>query len=466
VAKLRKLYGISLGILLVMGVLWMTGNAGHIPAYGDTTEYLALSKTLKVDQYRTIFYPGFLRLSGIFHGTDVVPSPFWAYLIQIFVGAASSAIYAVALVREFGSLRASPRIKAAAVALAAAIVTTNPLVAHFSLAIMSDSLAASLTVAFIGSLAIACAGGASAGRRGLWLAISTLCLLLMALSRVDKLYLGLLLVAMVAIILYARRHRPGSPKVGSMALCLLAALVGAVAVNHFTQTQNPERPPLDLPSMAFNRVVWPRLSAAYPYLPADAKSLISDEDAKRFDESNNNVYPFLVQLLKGHPENKQVINEITLTTLRKFPLQVVGKTCFDIAKYMVPNVAFPLELVGVLPVSAGSAWTYSRMNQPHRTKTKIWLIVSTAAFFLLQLPLAIVFLRKRVSLRLLGSPVVLLSLTCIVGNALLFGLEAGMDAHIRYALPSFVMLLAIVTVLSLLWLLDRPRHEVVESGIL
>lgn len=52
-------------------------------------------------------------------------------------------------------------------------------------------------------------------------------------------------------------------------------------------------------------------------------------------------------------------------------------------------------------------------------------------------------------------PVCWLAAAAIVINALLFGLASGMDAHIRYALPAYVMCHASVTLLSLLWLVPE-----------
>jgi hypothetical protein len=466
VEVLRRIYWILLGLMIAVGSWWLISNTSHIPEYGDTAEYLALSKTLAVDQYRTIFYPLFLRLSGIFRDGNSEPLVFWAYFIQVLATLASSAVYASALLKMFSSRPLSTRTGVAVVVLSTAITATNPLVTHFALSIMSDSLASSLTVATVGAFAhLVCSAGDSASNRRLWLASSVFCLSLMALSRVDKLYLGSLLALVVIICLYRSGPQAARPRISGIALSLMVAVVAPIWVNHATQTHNPDRPPLDLSSMAFNRVVWPRLTRVYPYLPADAKSLISDGDAVTFDANNVNVYPLLDRILKGHPENKRVVDEVTKVTLHKFPLQVAGKTAFDIVKYMMPNLAFPLELASVLPESAATAWTYSRMSQVHPVMTRIWLLISTAIFLFFQLPVAVVFLRKCGGRELMAQSIVLLTAVGIAGNALLFGLEAGMDAHIRYALPSFVMMLEMVTVASLLWLFDGFTASIKKSSL-
>jgi hypothetical protein len=458
---MRFMYGVVLCAMILLGLDWFVHNAPYIPDYGDTAEYLARSKTLIVDQYRTIFYPLVLRLCGIFRDGGATPSVFWTYLVQALMVAVSSAIYATAVFRLFDASALTNKTRLLVTVLMALLVVTNPLVGHFSLSIMSDSLASSFTVATVGAIAhlVRSVDKTSDAIRSPWLPIAALSLFLMAVSRVDKLYLGIMLAIMVIIymrICLGRLPRLQPVIVGAP---LIVALMAAIAVNHFTQVPNADRPALNLSNMAFNRVVWPRLSLVYPYLPSDAKSLISPGDAKWFDEHNNHVYLYLDKVLPGRPEKQRIINEVTITTLRHFPGQVIGKTVFDIAKYAAPNVAFPLELISILPESTATDWTYSRMSQMHPSMTVLWLIVSNTAFYLMQLPFAVLFLRKRYMRGWWAQPLVLLTAVCIGCNAVMFGLEAGMDAHIRYALPSFVMIFELISIISLLWFFDRPSSK-------
>lgn len=454
---MRFMYGVVLCAMIFLGVDWFMHNATYIPDYGDTTEYLARSKTLVVDQYRTIFYPLVLRLCGIFRDGSAAPSIFWTYVIQALLVAASSAIYATAVFRLFDATALTIKARLFITMLMALLVVTNPLVAHFSLSIMSDSLASSFTVATIGAMAhlVRSAGTTSNAARSPWLPVAALCLFLMAVSRVDKLYMGIMLAVMVLVCMLMGPKRPPRLRLAIVGAPLIFALAAAITINHLTQVPNADRPALNLSNMAFNRVVWPRLSLVYPYLPSDAKKLISPGDAKWFDEHNNHVYLYLDKLLKGHPENQRIINEVTTTTLEHFPGRLVGKTAFDIAKYALPNVSFPLELVSLLPESTATDWTYSRMSQAHPSMTRLWLIVSNISFYLMQLPFAVLYLRRRHMQRWRSQPLVLLTAACVGCNAVMFGLEAGMDAHIRYALPSFIMIFELVSVASLMWLFDR-----------
>jgi hypothetical protein len=190
----------------------------------------------------------------------------------------------------------------------------------------------------------------------------------------------------------------------------------------------------------------------YPHLSPEARALIPFDEAVRVDAHNNNVDGLLIR----NRDNRRVIDEITVTTLRTFPAAVVGKTIYDLAKYVFPNLAFPLEGASILPKSIGTSWTLSRMGMAHPRLTRIALGGADVFFLIVQLPLAAAIMVSRRGRVLWTSPACWLAVTAIVVNAVLFGLASGMDAHIRYALPAYVMCHASVTVLSLLWLLpDR-----------
>ena len=64
----RVLYLLGAISLLALGLAWIAANASLVPAYGDTSEYLELARTLQVDEYRTILYPAVLRFGGAVRG--------------------------------------------------------------------------------------------------------------------------------------------------------------------------------------------------------------------------------------------------------------------------------------------------------------------------------------------------------------------------------------------------------------
>ena len=337
-----------------------------------------------------------------------------------------------------------------------ALTVTNPLVAHFALSLMTDSLAGSFTMALVACLALAIDDSAWVrARRRIWLGVALLCLVLMAWSRVEKLYVAAAL-ALIAGVWLVRIRRPlgAAPRrrLATVAALFVAALGAVLLLNRATQTFNPRRPPLDFSGLAFSRVVWPRLARVYPYLAPEAQAQISYAEAVNFDAHNNHVALLRSELLERSADNRRILDEITVTTLYTFPLAVLGKTGFDVIKYALPNIAFPLECASILPQSVPTSWTVSRMAEAHPRLTWIALASAEAFFLFVQLPLAVVSAVSRTTRRLWSQPIFWLTASAILINAMLFGLGSGLDAHIRYALPAYLMTHAAVVFLSLFWL--------------
>ena len=471
----RLLYFSPLVASVLIGLAWILKNRSHVAQYGDTVEYLelaqsfnataqhlTLSQNFKIDQYRTVLYPLFLHLTGLHFDSD---SPIYAFVIQFALLVVSSAIFAFAFARD---ISISKQFKVPAwivVAITTILTSTSPLPAHFSLSLMSDSVAGSLTVATVGALIHTLLDYRSGQLRWSWVILSGAFLFLMTLSRVDKLYLGIALALTAVVCLYRMGASLGRARImrdgGFVGIVLCLSLASTIVTNHLTQTYNPSRPPLNASCLLFNRVVWPRLERVYPYLPEDARALISQPQAKQFDADANQVYLLMGRILNESPDGKHVVNEITRETLQRFPGAVIGKTAFDIGKYSLPVLSFPLELTSVLPKSDWTSWTYSRMRMFSPKLTRFCLVLSFACLLLLQLPLA---LRQAANIHWknwLAMPTVQLTTVAIIVNALLFGLEAGMDAHIRYALPTFLLEFEVITMLGLLRML--PARKSTES---
>jgi hypothetical protein len=52
--KICSVYVFVLAAAALIGLIWRALNAGTVPTYGDTTEYLRAAQSLQIDQYRTI----------------------------------------------------------------------------------------------------------------------------------------------------------------------------------------------------------------------------------------------------------------------------------------------------------------------------------------------------------------------------------------------------------------------------
>src|SRR5437867_4584802 len=85
----RRVFAVLIGLQLLLGITWAAQNLGHVPGYGDTTEYLELARSLKVDPYRGIAYPALLALANaVSPGSGLLewrggPAPAIVLLIQL-----------------------------------------------------------------------------------------------------------------------------------------------------------------------------------------------------------------------------------------------------------------------------------------------------------------------------------------------------------------------------------------------
>ncbi|MDN4548030.1 hypothetical protein [Pseudomonas sp. C32] len=441
--SLKNKLGIASSILVVMtllanaaiGALWIYRNFNFIPVYGDTSEYFAFSKILVVDQYRGIFYPAVIRGASMLSEVFAITPQAMIYTIQLFLAVVAAFSMCALILRN--------RPYARAVSLVVAIsVTLNPLIAHFCMSVLTDSLAASFTVIFSAALIRACAKDATTKQAFIHFSIASLTLTLMSSLRVDKLYLSIAVFVIALCALYLlRKDKLSIYRVLIGLLFLVISAGSAIAIKNATTVYNTQRPPLDFSSMAFNRVVWPRLTEVYPYLSDAVKSRITMADAELFDSHANYVYPLLTREL-AKPDGKKTIDTITQTTIKYFPFQVVANTLFDFTKYSLPNLQFPLEEYNILPKSVATSWTIERMEMLRPLTTKIYLVIGLIQFISIGL-LVIWFFSTQVRAHRLfkeNSFLVLIVLSAVLTNSSLFALSAGMQAHIRYAIPTYTII--------------------------
>ncbi len=419
-----------IAINLLVGLIWIACNLSHIPQYGDTPEYLFLSKQLRVDQYRGIFYPYFIHFCNSLPYCNNFKTHTIIYSIQIVLTFFSSSFLAYSFLVFSKKNNYSYQTKLLPLIIGF-LVSLDPLLAHFSLTILTDSLANSFTMLFLGCLILILKNR----RRIIHIIIAAICFIIISLTRVDKFYfsLGMFLWFLFFLIIKNKKHNhPYKNTATFFIFIIFISMAGINSIKNKTQIYNNNRPPLDRTCLAFNRIVWPRMSKVYDYLPENIKKNITKTEAIKFDEHNNNVYPFLVNQLAEN-NGKETINTITWITLKQFPLAILSKLIFDFTKYSLPNLAYPLELLGLFPMSVATDWTFSRMAMFQPLLTRIFTSISTLSFFMMLIYNLLKNISKPAWCPLTTLETLFVISSAILTNSILFTLEAGMDAHIRYA---------------------------------
>jgi hypothetical protein len=447
--------GLAVGALqAVVGLVWWVVDLATVPAYGDTSEYLALAGTLRVDTFRTLAYPLLVRLSADTAARTGLPLQVPLYLLQTAVVVAA-AWYAV---RSF-----APRLSRARVAGATAFVAASPLVLHYAVSLLSDSLAGSLLVVALAALGRVLVHGDRRVRTAVALAGATAGA---TLVRAEK---GTVLLAIVALVLVGllavhwrrtRHRRPGTPLravAGLVVLSVVVPAIGATVLNHATQTADYGRPRLGLVSVAMSSVVWPHLSEIRDQLPARAREAISPEDAAAFDSTMNAVLPMTKRMQDLDGGGDAITGAAIRAALRCCAPAVAGTLATHSAEYAVAPLLFakdglPATLPGApAPVAGGAPtlWDVSRMAAAHPGLTRGYLWVSWAATALL---VGAGLLRWRragaaraVAPRALGAVVLIAWLGTVV-NGVFFAAAGGADPNVRYAVANVMVLTAALVV--------------------
>lgn len=436
----------SLSVLAAISIIWTAANFGFIPQYGDTSEYVALSETLMVDQYRGILYPLLIHIAKNLESVTGFGYFKQIYVFQIMILASSS--YAVAScaltgLRRSGNLEISYQQHFVYALLVAVIASMNPLAIHFAVTVLTDSIASSLTLLIIAAFGRALLESRSRRYFALWVLAAAAAIVTLTLLRVEKLYLciGLIVIFLFLLLLRPRSNPHLSNRYKVLATCVVVAatlLLSSLLRGH-TTIDNPTRPPLNLSSLAFNRAVWPRLESIQPHLPKKIRATISLEQARQFDSHANEVFPFVAAALADPNKGPKYLDQITKVAWDRQSIRIIGRTIFDATKYVLPNVAFPLEAIDVLPQSVATSWTISRMGMIFPKLTSVYLAYGSVVPLLLLIVCArsqksmLAFVRSNIGLLVLAS--------CAIGiNAGMFAVSFGMDAHIRYALPTYVLI--------------------------
>ncbi|HSP96975.1 MAG TPA: hypothetical protein VL049_06985 [Candidatus Dormibacteraeota bacterium] len=429
-------------------------NLNAIPAYGDTAQYFQLAESLHVDQYRTLFYPLLLR------GLQAVASLLNArvellvYIVQTAAALLSIACLGTALWEvtaasgRFAPLAAvPPASRRLVIGAAALVVFAEPLVNHFALSVMTDSLAASLTTVGVAALVRIAVLGDARLRTAIvaWLAIAGA-----GFMRAEKVEVFAVVIAVTLAILAFRPQAGGEDSTPSrqrrrvlatLATLLLTPAVVVLGLNRATQTADYGWPPLTVATRLFVRSAWPRLTDIRPLLSAEAQAVVSAADAERFDRHYNEYLSLVLRLRAAAGGSDRLVDEISGVALRSRGGEIALATGIDALRYAAPMVAYPADLV--VGAQSASNWTDSRMRMAHPSLTRAYLLIATAVLIAIQLPLlAFAVVRRGGRDRRVQFAAWLTVGTALV-NAALYAIGNGLQ-NVRYALPGYVLLYAVI----------------------
>ena len=462
---------------LVLGGLYAIAELGELPHYHDSNAYFELARILRVDAHRGIAYPVFLAILDGFgspsflgvieheHTGKPCTAPGRIVLVQLLQFAACAAAFAYWLrTAAVVSPRATTHRRTGPLAIAAvcALLSTDPLIAHFALSVMPDALAMAASLAFCSALsrvALADPERRTTTRDGILVFAA---FTVASLLRPEKKFVLAAAALAAAAVWPLLAHR------GALSLSrfparigFLAALVGLAFVTTTATEQRTFRDygrPGQTTIMLHARVIFPHLGDIFDALPANIQRRFTPADVAFYDTHILNPGPVMERITAGDREEfDRLTAQIAQVAWRERGGSIVFDTVKDGLENTVPTPAFyarmlALEELGVpgyrqLSRSDMLPWTRKLMSDHHPRLFAGSLLVAGATFFLLG-----GWLLGR---RLVGGRVApertwpgellpwLPTLTFALANAAAFALHADAVSP-RYNLSTHAIVLAVV----------------------
>lgn len=430
--KFSLVFAAAAFLQIVVSFIWIFNNITVIPQYGDTKEYLSLSNTLALDKFRTILYPLFLRAVIYVSAHLNFPYQTFVYISQMALSLTSILYLINILFKNFSGFAKNKFI----VFFTSLFIFSEPLIAHFNLSVLSDSIALSFTIFFLGSILDFCAATEISPAK---IIAVFLFYILMSLSRPERVMLGLAFLIFTAAFELFKSRKKMSWTIIKKCVCVLitaaAAFAITSAVNNATETAPASRNQPAIYKSAFELIVFPRLTKVYPSLPSSIKSVITYKDAVTNDAEAYNTNYTILKILDHDKGNPSKIVEITKITFLKFYPEIIGTFVSNVCKNMISPVCYVFNF----KLNDGNInWTQSRMSLKHPRLTSFYVIYSDAFFILLLFTAVFGLIRKKI-LRFLKKPLFQLSVFFVLLFSLFFSAVSDMGFHIRYAMPEYTV---------------------------
>lgn len=459
--KEKILYILRISAVLIMtvqilcGFLWMAINLYNIPVFGDSTEYYNLSQTLLVDEYRPILYPCIIRAAEMLCTNLPIPYQtllyFWQTAISFF-----SILYLVWQIgtNAFSKIqKKNRRLFCIGTVFISLYTMCIPMITFMNFSVLTDSFATSMLLFSVGAVIKIFNSKTVSGSS---FAVIVLSMLAEYTLRADRLYTCtlFLVICFISFLIRIRKkvwlHRAA---IFSLTAILLSTGL-ASTINHFTQHSGLYgRIPTTFGFVLLDRVVWPNMEANYQDFSEEIKTIITEEDARTFDQHNNNVMYQMAPLLRekvGTDKAEELYKEMAAVVFKNQPLKVIWDISEDILCSFFTPVSVFLSTFGIVEM-AGS-WNLYCVSQNSQSLSNFYYYFYLYTFMIFFVVACVALLRKHffrkdnpegkakkkrnpASISYLLKPGFLL---CLI-IALWFSIGDGAPPNDRYALLHYIV---------------------------
>lgn len=434
--------GFIMAVQIISGFVWMIMNLTNIPIFGDSTEYLNLSQTLQIDEYRPILYPLLIRYAVKFSAYLPVQYQTLLYLGQTFLSFLS--IFYVAY--QIGNL-AFPVLKKdsnkffwTGTLFVSLYVMCIPMITFMNFTVLTDSIATSMLLFTVGAVIHIFHSSKLLWKDFLLIFFS---MTVEYILRADRLYTCTLFL-IISFLIYLVKKRKSlffrRAVIFSLSTVLLSTGL-AGGINHFTQHPGIYgRIPTTFGFVLLDRIVWPNMTANYNDFPEEIQKLIPKKAAMTFDEHNNNVMYKMAPALRervGEKEAEEIYKEMASIVFKNQPVKVIWDITNDILCVVFTPVSAFLSMYGM--ADTADEWNLHCVSQNSPKLSNFYYTFYLHTFIVFFAVSCIVYVldkkKKPLSFFSILAPGFLL---CLI-IALWFSIGDGAPPNDRYALLHYIV---------------------------
>lgn len=415
----------ALLVMVMLAIVWVVMQLHAQPSYGDSVEYWMWSRLrpVRVDGLRSVFYPLYMALP------QLIFSEMWTRVV-IYVGQLCLTWMVAWYFFQTLDRLTDQRINKKGAAILACILTTTPLLAHFGVSILTDSIAAAMFIAAV------CAGMLVITKRSkrhdvVVLLLATVSVSLLRVDRLSQLQM-LLLMSGVALFIFRRKV------LYTLLVVLGVSIVGSVVGRSF-QTADIGRPLPSLRFAFFDRMTAGYLSGELSSMPQPIQENVPPDLAARWD-ADRGLGPDSSELRKAvaSQETESVLVGAGLTSFKKNSAAISADIGRDVISYMAAPVAYSAQtLTRDSDYSRLTRRTNQKLIEATPGASKLYIGYGLALHAALLLSFLV---SRRVRGRLIASLSTALMILAVVGVvSVTHAFSSAIGFHIRYALPVYFL---------------------------
>lgn len=369
------LFFVLMTLQIVLGLVWIIGNAGKVPDFAETKELLEISRTWVPDDYVGVCYPALLWLTKGLESVTGIPYNLFVYLLQTVV----AFLAAVFFLQKSGLVKCEAGTGKWRLYFGAAYLVTIPMAAQCHVAVLPFSLAASSFLVVLGEAIFLCKKGSQNVAESVWIMGGGW--LLGALLLPEYLWLiGFFAVAVFG--LYMWKNRKCYPLM--LIAVAVVLLVNGLQAGLLQEPRSRGRMEKSFSGAMLRRFVWPHFFANKYFWNSYITDLFDDEELLEISENPENVariFGLKMEETYGKEMADREYRKMVGVSLEMRTKEIVFAVGSDALAYACPQVSMDLQLKGVGVSYTG--WNYSRMQGQMPVLTKYYVKFASASFYVL-----------------------------------------------------------------------------------